>query len=87
MQSGPPWRHPITGKFCDEGSFEDAVSDVRWIKKTLHGLRNPRKHVDCDGDGISCDCFASETVMLSTGYAEVFRDGDVIQYGRLLVGE
>lgn len=30
----------------------------------------------------NCDCNSSETIMLSTGYAEVYRDGAVISGGR-----
>lgn len=31
-----------------------------------------------------CDCNASEVIMLSTGYAEVYQDGDVVQHGRVI---
>lgn len=86
-QTYGPYRNPLTGKFCDEQDYETAVSDVRHIRETIEGLWNPTEHVDCDGDGYSCDCFVSETIMLSTGYAEAYREGEVIQSGKVIYTE
>jgi hypothetical protein len=76
-----PFRSPITGRFVDEGVYDNHVSDIHHIAQTIEGLRNPTEHVDCPEDGVSCDCFSSEIVMLSSGYAEVWRDGDVVSGG------
>ena len=81
------FRNPLTGRFCDEFDYDSAVSDIKHIRKTIKGLREPDEHVDCDGDGVSCDCFVSEIVMLSIGYAEVYRDGDVVSGGRTIYKE
>jgi hypothetical protein len=86
-QTFPPYRNVLTGKFCDEGDYETSVSDVNHIRKTIKGLLAPEEHVDCDGDGVSCDCFVSETIMLSTGYAEVYRYGEVVSGGVVIYSE
>lgn len=99
-QIGPPWRSPLTGKFCSEADYEAAVSDIRHIEKTLEDLRNPQteygvgvcgeRFLPPPGGGPAtcsyphCDCSNSETVMLSTGYAEVYREGDVISGGKII---
>lgn len=44
------------------------------------GLDHP---VEIDGDTIY-PYDGPETVMLSTGYAEVFSDGDVVQHGQVI---
>ncbi len=94
-EAGRPLRSPITGLFCSDDEYESdrehvmdqRRSDIAHVEKTIKGLREPDEHVDCDGDGISCDCFVSEIVMLSTGYAEVWRDGDVVQSGKVVYKE
>lgn len=45
--------------------------------ETWRELQEP---CDC-GSYPDCDCNNSEIVMLSNGYAEVYQDGDVVQFG------
>tara|TARA_Y100000034_G_C6826343_1_gene372597 strand:- start:531 stop:917 length:387 start_codon:yes stop_codon:yes gene_type:complete len=75
-------------------------SDIAHCEKTVAGLRNPQsdhegfgpcgeRSVAIPGEGVSCvypdcDCFGSEIIMLSSGYAEAFQDGDIIQGGRVV---
>ena len=54
-------------------------SDKRECKRAYGSMQ--RKCTDCKG---RCDCNDSEIVMLSTGYATVFRVGHVVSHGRLL---
>ena len=78
------FRSPMTGKFVDEVDYDNHVSDVKHIQETVESLRNP---TEACGEGCNypdCDCHASETVMLSSGYAEVYQDGDVISSGKVI---
>ncbi len=62
----------------------DMRRDIEHCRETVRELNHPEE-VCCDGclDGV-CDCYAGETVMLSTGYAEVFRGGEVVQHGQVI---
>lgn len=104
-QIGPPRRSPMTGLFCDETTFDNHVSDVEHIQKTVARLRQPfdedveegfgpcgMRATAVPGEGSmcvypDCDCFNSETIMLSTGYAEAYRDGEVISHGVVIFKE
>ena len=57
-------------------------SDFAHCHATWQGLqaRDCSGCTDCN-DPESSDCFTSETVMCSFGYAEVYADGDVISGG------
>ena len=64
--------------------------DKKHCEKTAEALQNGRawcEHCSADeGHDTVCvsDCYTSEIVMLSTGYADVWCDGDVVQYGRVV---
>lgn len=62
--------------------------DIKDVKRALRRLR--LQHV-ADDDWLNdrcraglCDCFASETIVLSTGYAEVNPDS-VVQHGETII--
>ena len=59
--------------------------DIEHCKATWEDLykRDCAGCTDCD-DPESADCFNSETVMTSIGYAEVYADGEVVVYGQVL---
>ena len=56
-------------------------SDLHHARETWHELQLP---CECEMRGECCDCHSSEIVMLSTGYAEVWRNGDVTQFGCII---
>jgi len=59
--------------------------DLADCAATVAELNAPAVMFDCCREtGNTCDCYQSEVVMLSNGYAKVYRDGDVIQYGALV---
>ena len=64
--------------------------DKAHCQKTAEGLvegRNWCPHCsDEKGEDTYCesDCYTSEIVMLSTGYADVWYDGEVVQCGRVV---
>ena len=95
-QTFPPYRSPMTGKFCDEVTYDIHVSDVKHIEKTVHELREPpcdNEHKTPCGEPQAecnypdCDCLNSEIIMLSSGYAEAWRDGDVVSGGAVIYHE
>ena len=81
---------------CDPNvlSTEDAEaleSDCAWAFKHWAALQDPCEEPDCEtfnaeGDRVwpDCDCHSSEIIMLSTGYAVVWRDGDVVSGGAVI---
>jgi len=61
-------------------------SDIECIELTLEDLHDPDSCEGCSEcstalEKLDRDCFDSETVMLSIGYAEVNRDGSVMVNG------
>jgi len=67
-------RNPVTGQFMDEQEARD-VAEV---------LASDRRHALETAKSLQADPFydGPEVIMLSTGYAQVFRDGDVVQHGK-----
>ena len=72
-------------------SDESAAEDFEYAKETWKELNNPQP----EGPGLGpcgekteecnypdCECFHSETIMLSSGYAEVYADGSVVSGGK-----
>lgn len=78
------YRSPMTGKFIDVVGYDDHVSDVRHIEETVARLREPTEACAKACTYPDCDCHASEVVMLSSGYADVYQGGDVVQYGKII---
>ena len=61
--------------------------DHQHCTEVWESLQDPCDSPDCqppDDSWPACDCRSSEIVVLSTGYAEVWFDGDVIQYGKII---
>lgn len=65
--------------------------DLKHLEEDWNELQQPCDSPDCEtrdenGDLTwpECDCHSSRTVTLSNGYAEVWADGDVVQYGLIV---
>ena len=56
------------------------ASDKAWAREHWEDLQGGCGDTECSWP--DCDCTA--TVMLSTGYAEVFRNGEVVSGGRVI---
>ena len=57
-------------------------SDLRHITETREALLNPTEEC-CGSNPWECDCYSSETVVLSFGYYEVYRDIEEGEEGQL----
>jgi len=67
-----PLRNPTTGQFVDEREAEE-LARIHAADRA-HALETAQRLLDDpEYDG-------PEVIMLSTGYAEVYRDGDVVQH-------
>jgi len=66
-----------------KGKMIPTAHDKAHFAETIKGLREPDETFDCCESG-GCDCHISETIMTSFGYAEAYRDGEVISGGRVV---
>lgn len=69
------------------------AEDIEQILETIQGLQHPQPegpHGTPCGESRAactypaCDCFGSETIMLSGGYAEAYQTGEVVANGRTI---
>ena len=60
---------------------DDRVLFARTVASLNRGNNLP--HDDCT-EPETCDRFYSETVMARSGYAEVYRDGSAVAFGRVV---
>ena len=58
--------------------------DQKLVREAHQGLLNPVPCGDEACDFGACDCFLSTLVVLSSGYAEVFADGNAVQHNRVI---
>lgn len=77
-----PNRSPNSNLFGSKAQIALENGDWQWCHETWEGLQGPCDSPDCTDGG--CDCQNSEIVVVSNGYAEVFKDGDVVQHGTVL---
>jgi len=75
--------------------------DLGYIRDTMDDLQDPpagedgygscgERSMAAPGEGAmcnypDCDCFDSEIIMTSVGYVEVYQDGRVVAFGRVVL--